>query len=58
MPPEEITRLTLDFSEKWLAIIDKWRESYLTPGLEDTRENAIYDMIGRISDDMRDMEED
>lgn len=50
-----ITRLIIDLSEEQIAIVDEWRANYLTPGLEDTRANAIRDMLLRISDDMREM---
>jgi hypothetical protein len=53
-----VTRLIVDFSEEQMAIIDKWMDNYLSYGVEPTRANAIRDMIGKIYDDMRDMEED
>lgn len=55
---DEVTRLIMDFSKEEIAIIDEWRAKYLTSGIEDTRENALRDMVGKIHDDMRDMEED
>lgn len=52
------TRIILDLSEEQLAIVDKWLEHYLSPDLPETRVSSLHDMLGRISDDMRDMEED
>ncbi len=49
--------VTLELSAEELAIIARWRERYLSSDMPDTVSGAIHDMLRRIADDMREMDE-
>jgi translation initiation factor IF-3 len=50
-------RLVIDFNATEVRIIDHWRVNYLSPGREHSREEAIKDLLQRVADDMREMEQ-
>ncbi len=51
-------KISVDLNPNELAIVDRWRRWYLTPGTPNSREHALHDLLRRIHDDMQEMAED